>query len=128
MEAMISAEIRLPSARTLMIEDNEKELKMNLDLLEERRELAAIRESKYKSQLQKYYDTRVKICEFHKGDYVFRNNEASNAELPGNLAPTWEGPYEIVEILGKGAYKLKTLDGTPIPRTWNVAQLRRCYI
>ncbi|XP_076947262.1 uncharacterized protein LOC143619141 [Bidens hawaiensis] len=75
-EAMIPAEIGLPSARTLMIEDSEKELRMNLDLLEERRELAAIRESKYKNQLQRYYDTQVKICEFHKGDYVFRNNEA----------------------------------------------------
>ncbi|XP_076919391.1 uncharacterized protein LOC143580175 [Bidens hawaiensis] len=121
MEAMIPAEIGVPSARMLLVADNEKELRLNLDLLEERRELAAIRESKYKSQLQKYYDARVKICEFHKEDYVFRNNEASNVELPGKLAPTWEGPYEVDEILGKGAYKLKKLDGTPIPRSWNVA-------
>ncbi|XP_076933264.1 uncharacterized protein LOC143599104 [Bidens hawaiensis] len=125
---MIPAEIGLPSARILMMEDNEKELRINLDLLEERRELAAIRESRYKSQLLKYYDARVKICEFHKGDYVFRNNKASNSELPGKLAPTWEGFYKVDEILGKGAYKLKKLDGTPIPRSWNVAQLRKCYI
>ncbi|XP_076926494.1 uncharacterized protein LOC143589684 [Bidens hawaiensis] len=125
---MIPAEIGLPSARILMMEDNEKELRINLDLFVERRELVAIRESKYKSQLQKYYDARVKICEFHKGDYVFQNNEASNVELPGKLAPTWEGPYEIGEILGKGAYKRKKLDGTYVPRTWNVTQLRRCYI
>ncbi|XP_076959339.1 uncharacterized protein LOC143635371 [Bidens hawaiensis] len=123
---MILAEIGIPSARMLLIEDNKKELRLNLDLLEERKELAFIRESKYKSQLQRYYGARVKICEYNKGDYVFRNNEASNAELPGKLAPTWEGPYEIDEVLGKGAYKLKKLDGTPIPRTWNVAQLRRC--
>ncbi|XP_076898908.1 uncharacterized protein LOC143552623 [Bidens hawaiensis] len=127
-EAMIPAEIGLPSSRILMMENNEKELRMNLDLLEERHELAAIRENKYKSQLEKYYDTRMKICEFHKRDYVFRNNEASNAELPGKLAPTWEGPYEVDEILGNGAYNLKKIDGTPILRTWNVAQLRRCYI
>ncbi|XP_076933113.1 uncharacterized protein LOC143598904 [Bidens hawaiensis] len=125
---MIPAEIGLPSARILLMEDHEKELRLNLDLLEERRELAAIRENKYKSQLQKYYDAQVKICAFHKGDYVFRNNEASNAELSGKLSPTWEGPYQTDEVLGKGAYKLKKLDGTPIPRTWNVAQLRRCYI
>ncbi|XP_076887042.1 uncharacterized protein LOC143537071 [Bidens hawaiensis] len=87
-EAMIPAEIGLPSARILMMEDNKKELRINLDPLEERRELAAIRENKYKSQLQKYYDARVKICEFHKGDYVFRNNEASNTEVPRKLAPT----------------------------------------
>ncbi|XP_076888178.1 uncharacterized protein LOC143538513 [Bidens hawaiensis] len=128
MEAMIPAKIGVPSVSMLLIEDNEKELRLNLDLLEERRELEAIRESKYKSQLQKYYDARVKICDYDKGDYIFWNNEASNAELPGKLTPTWEGPYEIDEVLGKGAYKLKKLDGTPIPRTWNVAQLRRCYI
>ncbi|XP_076945637.1 uncharacterized protein LOC143616796 [Bidens hawaiensis] len=46
MEAMIPAEIGLPSARILLMEDNERELRMNLDLLEERRELEAIRESK----------------------------------------------------------------------------------
>ncbi|XP_076918251.1 uncharacterized protein LOC143578621 [Bidens hawaiensis] len=90
-EAMIPAEIGVPSARMLLIEDNEKELRLNLDLLEERRELAAIRGSKYKHQLQKFYDVQVKICEYNKGDYVFRNNKASNAKLPRKLAPTWEG-------------------------------------
>ncbi|XP_076943151.1 uncharacterized protein LOC143613285 [Bidens hawaiensis] len=128
MEAMIPAEIGIPSARILLVDDNEKKLRLNLDLLEERRKLAVIHESKYKNQLQKYYDAQVKICEYNKGDYVFRNNEASNTELPGKLAPTWEGPNEIDKVLGKGAYKLKKLDGTSIPRTWNVAQLMRCYI
>ncbi|XP_076905742.1 uncharacterized protein LOC143561585 [Bidens hawaiensis] len=47
-EAVIPAEIGVPSVRMLLIADNEKELQLNLDLLEERRELAAIRESKYK--------------------------------------------------------------------------------
>ncbi|XP_076887044.1 uncharacterized protein LOC143537075 [Bidens hawaiensis] len=127
-EAMIPAEVDVPSARMLLVADNEKELRLNLDLLEERREFATIRESKYKRQLQKYYDARVKLCEHNQGDYVFRSNAASNAESLGKLAPTWEGPYQIDEVLGKGAYKLKRMDGTLIPRTWNVAQLRKCYI
>ncbi|XP_076944301.1 uncharacterized protein LOC143614882 [Bidens hawaiensis] len=42
-EAMIPVEIGVPSVRMLLIADNEKELRLNLDLLEERRELAAIR-------------------------------------------------------------------------------------
>ncbi|XP_076904693.1 uncharacterized protein LOC143560236 [Bidens hawaiensis] len=115
MVALIPVEIGIPSTRMLLIEDNERAIHLNLDLLEERRELAAIHESKYKRQLQKYYDAWVKICEYNKGDYVFRNVEASNAKLPGKLAPTWEGPYEIDEVLGKGTYKLKKLDGTLIP-------------
>ncbi|XP_076914793.1 uncharacterized protein LOC143573917 [Bidens hawaiensis] len=122
---MIPAEIGVPYARTLMNDDNEKELRMNLDLFKERRELALIREHNYKRQLQKYYNPRVKICTFDAGDFVIRNNRE---EPPGKLAPTCEGPYKVKEVLSKGAYKLKKLDGTEIPRTWNVAQLKKCYI
>ena len=93
-EAMIPAEILRPSARVLMSskQDNDTELRLNLDLLEERRELAAIKEAKYKKQLEGYCNARVKLCQFRVGDYVFRHNEASNAERPGKLAPNWEGP------------------------------------
>ncbi|XP_076928305.1 uncharacterized protein LOC143592232 [Bidens hawaiensis] len=125
---MYPAEIGIPSARILMINDNDKELRMNLDLLEERRELALVREHNYKRQLQKYYDSRVQKCTFDAGDFVFRNNEASGQEPAGKLALTWEGPYKIKVVLSKGAYKLEKLDGTEIPRTWNVAQLKKCYI
>ncbi|XP_076934104.1 uncharacterized protein LOC143600248 [Bidens hawaiensis] len=125
---MIPAEIGIPSARVLLINDNDRELRMNLDLLEERRELASIHERNYKRQLQKYYNSRVQVCEFDVGDFVFRNNEASGQEPPGKLAPTWEGPYKIKQVISKDAYKLEKLDGTEIPRTWNAAQLRKCYM
>ncbi|XP_076899964.1 uncharacterized protein LOC143553972 [Bidens hawaiensis] len=127
-EAMIPTEIGVPSARTLSADNNEEELRMNLNLLEERRELALIREHNYKRQLQKYYNSRVQKCNFDAGDFVFSNNEASGQETLGKLAPTWEGPYKVKEVLSKGAYKLEKLDGTEIPRTWNVAQLKRCYM
>ncbi|XP_076888025.1 uncharacterized protein LOC143538328 [Bidens hawaiensis] len=127
-EAMIPAEIGIPSARVLMIHDNDRELRMNLDLLEERKELALIREHNYKRQLQKYYNSRVQACQFDAGDFVFRNNEASGQEPSGKLAPTWEGPYRIKQVLSKGTYKLEKLDGTEIPRTWNAARLKKCYM
>ncbi|XP_076897775.1 uncharacterized protein LOC143551159 [Bidens hawaiensis] len=76
-EAMIPAEFGSPSARTLAISSNEEELCLNLNLLEERRELALIREQNYKRQLQKYYDSKFQVCKFYAGDFVFRNNEAS---------------------------------------------------
>ncbi|XP_076921607.1 uncharacterized protein LOC143583087 [Bidens hawaiensis] len=47
-EAMTPVEIKLSSMRVLLVEeDNDTELHLNLDLLEERRELAAIKEEKY---------------------------------------------------------------------------------
>ncbi|XP_022021311.1 uncharacterized protein LOC110921323 [Helianthus annuus] len=129
-EAVIPAEIGLPSPCMLAMEkqSNEQERRMDLDLLEERRENAAITEARYKSKLEKYYNARVRVCTFVPGDFVLRDNEASNAEKPGKLAPRWEGPYVINEVLGKGAYTLKRIDGTLVPRTWNAQQLRRCYI
>ncbi|GJU45899.1 reverse transcriptase domain-containing protein [Tanacetum coccineum] len=56
----------------------------------------------------------------HKaGDFVYRANDASHAEDTGKLRPKWEGPYEVTEALGKGAYKLRDMDGHELPRTWN---------
>src|ERR1043165_7215090 len=89
-EAVIPTEVTNPSPRVLLAEsiDNDKELRMNLDFLDERRDSAHVREAAYKRQLEKYYNARVKEQTFRVGDFVFRNNEASNAEKPGKLAPT----------------------------------------
>ncbi|MCH84920.1 gag-pol polyprotein [Trifolium medium] len=42
----------------------------------------------------------------------------------GKLASNWEGPYRVQEAFGGGAYRLETLKGKTLPRTWNVANLR----
>ncbi|GJR63960.1 reverse transcriptase domain-containing protein [Tanacetum coccineum] len=51
-EAVIPAEIGMPSYQTLMIREefNEEEQCLNLDLLQERREAATIREARYKTK------------------------------------------------------------------------------
>ena len=129
-EAIIPAEIGIPSPRMLNLEKTltEDQRRLDLDLLEERRENAAVREAKYKTKLEKYYNKRVRICTFMPGVFVLRDNEALNVEKPGKLAPKWEGPYIIHTVLGKGAYTLKRLDGSTVPQTWNAQQLRRCYM
>ncbi|GJZ82599.1 reverse transcriptase domain-containing protein [Tanacetum coccineum] len=65
-EAVIPAEIGIPSYRTLMIREeyNEEEQRLNLDLLQERREAAAIREAKYKTKMEQYYNKRVRPAGF----------------------------------------------------------------
>ncbi|GKC55171.1 reverse transcriptase domain-containing protein [Tanacetum coccineum] len=100
MEAVISAKIGMATLRTAELDLvwNNEALKINLDLLEERREEAAIREA--------------------KRDLVYRKNNASRAEDTEKLGPKWEGPYEVTEALGKGAYRLKDRDGKQLPRTW----------
>nr|GEZ53122.1 reverse transcriptase domain-containing protein [Tanacetum cinerariifolium]GEZ53125.1 reverse transcriptase domain-containing protein [Tanacetum cinerariifolium] len=103
---VIPAEIRMPTYRTAAVDmvNNDKELRLNLDLLEERRERGAL------------------------GDVVYRINDASHAVAGRKLGPKLEGPYEVTEALGNGAYKLRCSDGTVLPKTWNVTNLKRCYI
>nr|GEU95398.1 reverse transcriptase domain-containing protein [Tanacetum cinerariifolium] len=128
--AVIPTKIRMPTYRTAAVNvvNNDEELRLNLDLLEERQERAMVCEAKSKSKMMKYYNARVRSVAFRPGDFVYRINDASHAVAGGKLGPKWEGPYEVTEALGNGAYKLRSTDGTILPRTWNVANLKRCYL
>nr|GFA12522.1 reverse transcriptase domain-containing protein [Tanacetum cinerariifolium] len=129
-EAVIPAEIRMPTYHTRAVDvvNNDEELRLNLDLLEERRELAAINEARSKSKMTKYYNSRARGVAFQPGDFIYCSNDASHAAASGKLDPKWEGPYEVADALENGAYKLQTRDETMLPRTWNVANLKRCYL
>nr|GFA19904.1 reverse transcriptase domain-containing protein [Tanacetum cinerariifolium] len=117
-KAVIPAEIGMPTYRTTAVdvENNDEELRLNLDLLEERQELAAMSEAKSKSKMMKY-NSRVCGVAFKPGDFVYRSNDASHAVAGGKLGPKWEGPYEVTDALGNGAYRLRSTDGTILPRT-----------
>ncbi|GJW53046.1 reverse transcriptase domain-containing protein [Tanacetum coccineum] len=129
-EAVIPAEIGMPTLRTAEVDltGNDEALEINLDLIEEKREQAAIQEAKSKAKMEKYYNSKVRGTSFKPGDMVYRNNDASHATDGGKLGPKWEGPYEVTEALGKGAYKLKDRKGNELPRTWNICNLKKCYI
>ncbi|GJT56397.1 reverse transcriptase domain-containing protein [Tanacetum coccineum] len=100
-EAIIPAEIGMPTYRTAVVDavHNDEELRLNLDLLEERRERATIREAKAKLKMAKYYNAKVHGVTFRPGDFVYHSNEASHAMDGGKLGPKWEGPYEVTEVL-----------------------------
>nr|GEY49402.1 reverse transcriptase domain-containing protein [Tanacetum cinerariifolium] len=89
-------EIRMPTYRTTAVDvvSNDEELRLNLDLLEERRERAAICKAKAKSKMTKYYNARVCGVTFRPGDFVYRSNDANHGVTGGKLGPKWEGPYE----------------------------------
>nr|GFA77496.1 reverse transcriptase domain-containing protein [Tanacetum cinerariifolium] len=104
----IPAEIGMPTLRIeIDMVQNDKALKLNLDLFEEKREQAARR----KAKMEKYYNFKVRNTNFKLGDLVYHNNDASHAQDEGKLGHKWEGPYEVIEALGKGAYKLKDRKG-----------------
>ncbi|GJY02553.1 hypothetical protein Tco_0360705 [Tanacetum coccineum] len=78
--------------------------------------------------MERYYNSKVRSISFKPGDLVYCNNDTSRAEGTGKLGPKWEGPYEVTEALGKGAYKLGGRDGKQLPRTWNISNLKKCYV
>ncbi|GJR50210.1 reverse transcriptase domain-containing protein [Tanacetum coccineum] len=129
-EAVIPAEIGMPTHRTSSVNEktNDQELRLNLNLLEERREITAIRKDRYKQQVEKYYNKKVRHVQFKVGEFVLRRNEVSRAANTGKLGPTWEGPYKVIQAFQSGAYKLSNMEGEEIPRTWHACNLRRCYM
>ncbi|GJW25341.1 hypothetical protein Tco_0039152 [Tanacetum coccineum] len=82
----------MPTHRTMMIREdkNKDKLRFNMDLLQERREVVAIRE----------------------------RNEASRVEDQGKLGPKWEGPYKVMEAYQNGSYKLQTMGGKECFPLW----------
>ncbi|GJU79448.1 reverse transcriptase domain-containing protein [Tanacetum coccineum] len=126
-EAVIPVEIGMPTLRTTEVDiiKNNEDLGINLDLLEEKREQAAIQEARSKAKMEKYYNAKVRSTSFRLGDFVYRNNEESQAEDGGKLEPKWEGLYEVTKALGRGAYKLRDRNGNTLPRTWNVCNLKK---
>ncbi|GJT33746.1 reverse transcriptase domain-containing protein [Tanacetum coccineum] len=129
-EAVIPLKIGMPTLRTAEVDlvQNDEALEINLDLLEEQREQAVIREAKSKAKMERYYNSKVRSISFKPWDLVYRNNDASRAEDIGKLGPKWEGPYEVTEALGKGVYKLRDCDEKQLPRTWNISNLKKCYV
>ena len=124
-EAVIPVEIGEPTLRVEYYDEetNNSRLQANLDLLEEKREVAYIRAEAYKQRTAQYYNSRVHARSFQKGDLVLRKVQISGHKL----GPNWEGPYRVEEVIGRGAYKLKNMAGKNIPRAWNVSNLRKFY-
>ena len=106
---------------------NAQSLRANLDLLEERREIAQVHMAAYRQKVARYYNTRVKNKAFKAGDLVLRRAAVSQPQDRGKLTPNWEGPYEVKEVVWPGTYYLKELGGADLPRPWSSKNLRMYY-
>ena len=78
-EAVIPIELKLPSARVVAFDEHQnlQSLRANLDLLEERREIAQVRMAAYRQKVARYYNARVKNKAFKVGDLVLRRAAVS---------------------------------------------------
>ncbi|KAL0426480.1 UNVERIFIED_CONTAM: hypothetical protein Slati_2822800 [Sesamum latifolium] len=71
------------------------------------------------------FSLKSKSRNFQVGDLVLRRADA--LKPIGKLDPTWEGPYKVTSVLGKGAYELEDPEGRPLPRPWNVHNLKKYF-
>nr|GEU89245.1 reverse transcriptase domain-containing protein [Tanacetum cinerariifolium] len=103
-EAVIPAKIGMPTLRIAKVDlvGNNEALEINLDLLEERREEAGIREAKSKAKIKKYYNPKVRNTSFKPEDLVYRNNDVSQAKDTGKLGPKWKDHTRLQKHLEKG--------------------------
>ena len=83
---------------------NPHDLKANLDLLEEKREIALVRMVAYKQKVARYYNSRIKSKAFRAGDLVLQRATISQPQNQEKLAPNWEGPYEVKEVVQPRTY------------------------
>jgi len=64
--------------------------------------------------------------QFQKGDLVWYYDKAKAMRHDTKLEPKWKGPYEVVAVLNKGAYKL-SIDGKQLNTTVNGNLLKPYY-
>uniref|UniRef100_A0A2N9HPS3 RNase H type-1 domain-containing protein n=1 Tax=Fagus sylvatica TaxID=28930 RepID=A0A2N9HPS3_FAGSY len=91
-EAVIPLEVGLPTTRTTEydVEENESSLRMDLNLVEERRDMATIKLASYQHQMKRGYDKNIRPRSF-------------------------QGPYRVTSFAGVGAYRAKKYAVDAIP-------------
>ncbi|RZS25565.1 hypothetical protein BHM03_00058786 [Ensete ventricosum] len=106
-----------PSVSSTVLASNQQ-LRENLDLLEEKRVDGHLRALAYRRAVTKLYNCRVRHRYVEMGDLVLQKTEVSDpTQSRGKLAPNWEGPYRVVDVIQDGTYTLATMEGRVLPRT-----------
>ena len=129
-EAVLHVEVGLKSPRIELasVEHNKEALRLNLDLLDEKREQVLKHTEDYQRKTARYYDQKVKPRNYKLGDLVLKKLLPSRKNLAhGKLGPNWEGPYVVSRVVRLGNYELQTEERKILPHTWNVEHLKRFY-
>ena len=108
----------------------ESELNRQFELIElqDQRKEAQERIMGKQTKQKVRHDRKIRKEEiFQIGDKVLIKEAYKDNQRSGKLSPNWKGPYYIHQVYGKGAYKLKTLDGKILKNTQNIRNLKRYF-
>ena len=110
------------------MEHNDEALRLNLDLLDEKREQVLKRMEDYQRKTARYYNQKVKRRSYRLGDLVLKKLLQARKNLAhGKLGPNWEGPYIISRVVRPSNYELQTEEGKVLHHAWNAEHLKRFY-
>ena len=108
-EAVAPVEVRIksPMIELASVEHNDEALRLNLDLLDEKREQVLRRTEDYQRKTAWYYNKKVKPRSYMPGDLVLKKLlPARKNPTHGKLGPNWEGPYIVSRVVRPGNYEL----------------------
>jgi hypothetical protein len=97
----------------------------DIDLVDERRWQAAIKNACYRQALRRYHQRFVQSRELQVDDLVLRR--VLSREGMNKLFPYWEGPYRVTQVCRPRCVLLATEEGEPVSRPWNIEHLRKFY-
>ena len=129
-EAVAPVEVGIKSPRVELAseEQNDEALRLNLELLDEKREQVQQRTEEYQRKTARYYNQRVKPISYVPGDLVLKKLlPARKNPAHGKLGPNWEGPYIISRVVRPSNYELQTEEGKILQHAWNAEHLKRFY-
>ena len=105
--APVEVGLKSPRIELATVEHNDLALRLNLDLLDEKREQVLKRTEGYQRKTARYYNQKVKPRGYMPGDLVLNKLLPARKNLAhGKLGPNWEGPYIISHVIRPGNYEL----------------------
>lgn len=129
-ETVLPIELKTLTHRidTFNIKENDQQVRLNLDMVEKRREEAELRRATYQQKVTRYYNRNVKKRSFRVGDLVLKKVTLASKDKPvGTLGANWEGPYKVIDIGRPDTYFLANLAGKELTHPWNIQNLRIYY-
>ncbi|VFR00820.1 unnamed protein product [Cuscuta campestris] len=102
--ARLPVEAKIPTFRETVYQPGQNEVDhlAELNLMEERRTIAAVKMAGYQQSVKRYHDNRVGPRYFQVHDEVLRRRDASKLNERGKLVRNWEGPYCVRAIIRPG--------------------------
>jgi hypothetical protein len=103
----------VPYIQFYEVGEAEQTRRIDLDILEEQRIVAVIRQARHDQQLRWYHDRNVKETSFNVGDLVLRRIQKTDGMH--KLSVPWEGPFIVTKVTSPSTYRLQWGDEQGVP-------------